>query len=228
VEIGPMNLMLILVTGIFIVLLIVLAIFVAQQLSAIQQVQTKQSMSLSEKLNAGGINPLDSDRFREMTMGGAGIEDPNLLVNLSEQSSLDQGSVISTPADSPVETPEESAFFESNISQDFQDIEKKDIQALYSEYLTAKSLRPFDVEPEFKLGLAYIKNAQYEKAQNLFQKVTESKPDFPGVFYYLGESYRCNGQFYEAMQAYKQSWEMDHLQSESEADETKDDQNDII
>ena len=217
-----MSLNIILVFGVFIVILIVLAIFVAQQFSTVQKNQVKKTQSLSEKLAAGGFNPLDSERFREIALTSSPSEDdPNRLVNLSGPDVSEQAASFSAPPEENVETPEELAFQDPSLSQNLQQIDEKDLQALYSEYLTAKSLNPFDVEPEFKLGLAYLKNAQYEKAQSLFQNVVESRPDFPGIYYYLGESYRCNGQFYEAMQAYKQSWEMDHLPSKDQSQEIK-------
>ncbi|MBN2288894.1 MAG: tetratricopeptide repeat protein [Candidatus Glassbacteria bacterium] len=222
-----MSLNLVLVTVIFFVLLVIVAIFVAQQFATVQKTSAKKSLSLTEKLAASGINPLDSDRFREIALrAGPSEEDPKRLVALSGPDISDRPASFGPEQDDRIEKPEETAFTDPNLSTELQHIEKKDLQALYSEYLIAKNLNPFDVEPEFKLGMAYLRNAQYEKSQGLFQKVVESKPEFPGIFYYLGEAYRCNGQFYEAMQAYKQSWEMDHLGSQTSTDSEHDSEND--
>ncbi len=212
-----------LVAGIFFILLVVLAVFVAQQLTAVSKTRAKDSMTLSEKLAASGIAPLDTDRFREIAMKSGPVEEnPSSSVDTGVQKPFDQSSGFGLPREGTFETPEEAVFTDPNISPDIKKIEEKELQTLYSEYLTAKSLSPFDMEPDFKLGLAYLKNVQYGKAQDLFQKVIESKPDFPGIYYYLGESFRCNGQFYEAMQAYKQSWESEHLETESRKDKVQD------
>ena len=217
-----MSLNIVLITGIFFVVLVLVAVFIAQQFAMLQKTQAKKSMTLTDKLTASGVVPLDSGRFKEVALGSeTGEEDPNRLVNLDSQRTLDQSPGFGPPEGAGVETPEEIAFDDPNLSPDLLNIEKKDLQSLYSEYLTAKSINPFDIEPEFKLGLAYLRNAQYEKAQGLFEKVVESKPEFPGIFYYLGEAFRCNGQFYEAMQAYKQSWEMGYLPSKSRIDKNQ-------
>ena len=217
-----MSLNIVLITVIFFVVMVLVAVFIAQQFAMLQKTQTKKSMTLTDKLAASKIVPLDTGRFQEVALSSDSTEEnPNRLVNLDSQQTFDQSPGFGPPESTGVEIPEEFAFDDPNIPPDLLNIENKDLQSLYSEYLTAKSINPFDVEPEFKLGLAYLKNTQYEKAQGLFQKVVEGKPEFPGIFYCLGEAYRCNGQFYEAMQAYKQSWEMGHLPSKSRADKIK-------
>ena len=205
-----MSLNIVLITVIFFVVLVLVAVFIAQQFAMLQKTQTKKSMTLTDKLAASKIVPLDTGRFQEVALSSDSTEeDPNRLVNLDSQQTFDQSPGFGPPESAGVEIPEEFAFDDPNIPPDLLNIENKDLQSLYSEYLTAKSINPFDVEPEFKLGVAYLKNTQYEKAE------------FPGIFYCLGEAYRCNGQFYEAMQAYKQSWEMGHLPSKSRADKIK-------
>ena len=216
-----------LVAAIFIILLVVLAVFVAQQLTTVSKTQAKNAMTLSEKLAAGGIAPLDTGRFREIAMKTGPVEeDLSSSVDTEEQKPFVPSAGIDSPGEGTVETPQEAVFTDPNLSPDIKKIKEKDLQTLYTEYLTAKSLSPFDMEPDFKLGLAYLKNAQYGKAQDLFQKVIESKPDFPGIYYYLGESFRCNGQFYEAMQAYKQSWELENLKTETQTDKVQDTEED--
>jgi len=221
------SLNIIVVTAVFIVVLIIVAVFVAQQFATVQKTQAKKSMSLSEKLSASGITPLIADQAREITVDGTPSEsDPNRLVRLDTQPVFDQPSETAPAVAEDIESPEKMAFSDPDIAPELLDIKKKDLQSLYSHYLTEKSLNPFDVEPDFKLGLAYLQKAQYEKAQNLFQKVIEGDPEFSGIYYYLGEAYRCNGQFFEAMQAYKQSWETDHLKPKIQSDEGQNTGND--
>jgi tetratricopeptide (TPR) repeat protein len=176
---------------IFIIILLVAVGFIAQQFYAVQKVAASRPKTLIEKMASSGLGALDT---------APGVES---LIDRSESGS-EWGS-----GGSAGELPEEELFAEAMAStgQSLK-LEGKDLQTIYSEYLSAKNLNPFDVEPDFKLGVAYLKFAQYEKAQGEFQKVIEAKPEFPGIYYYLGESFRCNGQFYEAMKAYKKSWEL--------------------
>jgi len=207
-EKGAIMVNLFVIGAIFFLLLFFIAIFIAQQFYNVQKVSEAKPKTLIEKLRARGIGALDTDKFKKIVMSSPSeestgveplVERDTLSAEVSDTGKLDV-------------RPEDALFSETMLITGKQlNIENKDLQTIYSEYLTAKNLNPFDVEPDFKLGVAYLRFAQYEKAQKEFQKVIEEKPDFPGIYYYLGEAYRCNGQFYEAMEAYKKSWEMEKL-----------------
>lgn len=189
---------------IFLAILLFFGIFISQQIYAIQKVRDARTpKSLMEKLSSKGIGALNTDKFREIVMseGSDSGTESSVQPLFQGESSYQTGGVAG-------ETPDETIFNEQlNLVGHPLNIENKDLQSIYSEYLSAKNINPFDVEPDFKLGVAYLKFSQHDKAQKQFLKVIESKPDFPGIYYYLGESYRCNGQFYEAMKSYKTSWE---------------------
>ena len=190
---------------IFIIILLVGIGFITQQFYAVQKVAASKPKTLIEKMASSGLGALDTDKFKDIVMSAPSENAPGVesLIDASES-----GSDWSSKG-SAGEVPEEEVFAEAVASTGQSlNLEGKDLQAIYSEYLSAKNLNPFDMEPDFKLGVAYLKFAQYEKAQGEFQKVIDAKPEFPGIYYYLGESFRCNGQFYEAMKAYKKSWEM--------------------
>jgi tetratricopeptide (TPR) repeat protein len=195
----------IIVAGIFVVLILVVAAFVAQQMSNVEKMNlNRKPKTLSDKLRESGRAPMDTERFREIVMSGGSQEVEPLLD-------------ISGTGSSSSESPDDIDIKSLEMSGYRINLEGKDLQTIYAEYLSAKNLNPFDVEPDFTLGIAYMRFAQYDKAQNQFQKVIDSKPEFPGIYYYLGESLRCNGQYYEAMNAYKKSWEMDKKLSEKTA-----------
>ena len=189
---------LLLIVAIFLILLLIISVFVAQQMDSVQKLNLcRKPKTLMDKLRESGVAPLDTDRFREIVMSGQGGGTVGSLLEPAESH------------ESLNERPEDVTFITPDISGHRVILEGQDLQTLYAEYLSAKNLNPFDLEPEFTLGVAYIKFGQYEKAQIQFQKVIDSKPEFPGIYYYLGEALRCNGQFYEAMTAYKKSWEVD-------------------
>lgn len=205
------------IAAIFIIVLIVAVLFIAQQLYTIQRVVAARPKTLFEKMTPSSLGPLDTDKFKEIVMSTAS-ENPPGLEPLTEGSGA--GSERGLDGDIG-ESPEEKLFAETILSTSQPlNLEGKNLQTIYSEYLSAKSLNPFDEEPDFKLGVAYLKFNQYEKAQGQFQRVIDVKPDFPGIYYYLGEAFRCNGQFYEAMKAYKKSWEME-IQDSQEAQKNK-------
>lgn len=185
------------ISGIFIALVFIIAVFIAQQLSNVEKTnQNRKPKSLSDKLRESGMAPLDTERFREIVMAGGAQETEPLIDS-------------TFPGASVSESPDDIAFRNYELTGHHTNLEGKDLQTIYSEYLSAKNLNPFDIEPEFTLGIAYMRFAQYDKAQIQFKKIVDSKPEYPGIFYYMGESLRCNGQYYEAMNAYKKSWEMD-------------------
>jgi len=195
----------IIVAGIFVVLILVVAAFVAQQMSNVEKMNlNRKPKTLSDKLRESGRAPMDTERFREIVMSGGSQEVEPLLD-------------MPGTGTSSSESPDDIDIRSLEMSGHRINLEGKDLQTIYAEYLSAKNLNPFDVEPDFTLGIAYMRFAQYDKAQNQFQKVIDSKPEFSGIYYYLGESLRCNGQYYEAMNAYKKSWEMDKKLSEKTA-----------
>jgi tetratricopeptide (TPR) repeat protein len=205
------------VAVIFIVLLLIIAGFVSQQFSTAQKiVENKRPKSLLEKMNKG-IGALDTDKFRQIVMEGGPDELSGQVEALIDESDRTSASSANRGID---EMPNDMAF-ESDIDTGHGslNLEGKDLQTIYAEYLSEKNVNPFDMEPEFKLGVAYLKFSQFEKAIKQFEKVVVDKPEFPGIHYYLGEAYRCNGQFYEAMKAYKSSWE---LESKAEANKSQD------
>ncbi len=195
----------IIVAGIFVVLILVVAAFVAQQMSNVEKMNlNRKPKTLSDKLRESGRAPMDTERFREIVMSGGSQEVEPILD-------------MPGTGTSSSESPDDIDIRSLEMSGHRINLEGKDLQTIYAEYLSAKNLNPFDVEPDFTLGIAYMRFAQYDKAQNQFQKVIDSKPEFSGIYYYLGESLRCNGQYYEAMNAYKKSWEMDKKLSEKTA-----------
>ncbi|HUU30181.1 MAG TPA: hypothetical protein VM123_20445 [archaeon] len=195
---------------VFFILIFIIAIFVAQQFYAAQQIRAKSPKTLIEKLSSKGLGALDTDKFKEIVLSG-GSEEPASIPALSSMAGSEG---LLTGTEKTGEQIEEKLFRDYLDSVGHQvNIENKDLQSIYSEYLSAKNLNPFDVEPDFKLGVAYLRFAQFDKAQKQFQKVIDSKPNFSGIYYYMGEAYRCNGQFYEAMNAYKKSWETDRVTS---------------
>lgn len=195
---------------IFFILMFIFAVFIAQQMNSVEKLNlNRKPKSLSEKLRASGVAPLDTDRFREIVMSGeSGETVESLVVQGGHEESIN-------------ESPEDIAYKALESSGHRVSVEGKDLQTIYAEYLSAKNLNPFDVEPEFTLGVAYMKFSQFDKAQNQFKKVIDSKPDFQGIYYYLGEALRCNGQFYEAMNAYKKSWEMDKKLDRKQDEESR-------
>ena len=205
------------VAAIFIIVLIVAVLFIAQQLYTIQKVVAARPKTLVEKMTSSSIGPLDNDRFKEIMMSTVS-ENPLGLEPFTEGSGA--GSEMGLDGDIG-ESPEEEFFAEIILPTGQPlDLEGKNLKIIYAEYLSAKSLNPFDEEPDFKLGVAYLKFNQHEKAQGQFQRVIDVKPDFPGIYYYLGEAFRYNGQFYEAMKAYKKSWEMEiHASQEAQKSE---------
>ena len=205
----------IIVAGIFIVILVILAGFVAQQFFTVQKIKASRPKTLLEKMG-GGVGAMDTNRFKEIVMSSGSEE--SQVESLVDGSSGGRESQFSGVAG---ELPDEDVLKAEYIATSMPlNIENKNLQTIYAEYLSAKNLNPFDVEPDFKLGVAYLKFGQYEKAQRQFQKVTDAKSDFPGIYYYLGEAYRCNGQFYEAMKSYKRSWEME-MAAEHTEEKTK-------
>ncbi len=202
---------------IFLVVLFVIATFIARQFRVARDYQQQRPRTLLDKLTARGTGAMNTDRFRELMLDSPEGSSPTAE---TAPGGFGEGASAAAGA-APGENPEEGLFSEQlEIEGHHLNLGEKSLQTIYSEYLTQKSLSPFDPEPDFRLGVAYLKFGQFDKAQAQFQKVADSKPGFPGVFYYLGEAYRCNGQFYEAMRAYKRSWEQDrpnpeHLASES-------------
>jgi len=190
--------------AIFLLLIIILAVFVTQQFQTAKKVVSQKPKSLLERMSSGG-GALNTEKFRQIVMEGG----PQELQD-SVESLVGHSASGSSGYGVAGETPDEEIFAE-NLARLEQPLflEGKDLQTIYSGYLSAKNLNPFDVEPDFKLGVAYLKFGQFGKAQNQFLKVVDQKPEFPGIYYYLGEAYRCNGQFYEAMKSYKRSWEME-------------------
>ncbi len=191
------------IAAVFILLLLLIAGFVSQQFSTALKIKENQRpKNLLEKMNSG-IGALDTAKFRQIVIDSGPDESGVLTDTLLDQDSPGAG----IPSG---ETPDDMVINEQlGSAGSLLNLEGKDLQTIYSEYLSEKSVNPFDLEPEFRLGVAYLRFSQFEKAIIQFQKVTDKKPEYPGIFYYLGEAYRCNGQFYEAMKAYKQSWEMD-------------------
>ena len=212
-----LNLMII--AAIFIVLLLIIAGFVSQQFTTAQQIQeNKRPKSLVEKMNRG-IGAMDTDKFRQIVMEGGPDELSGQVEALIDESDRTSASTkIRGIDEKPEDLVLEKELGSSNVNLN---LEGKDLQTIYAEYLSEKNVNPFDMEPEFKLGVAYLKFSQFEKAIKQFEKVVADKPEFPGIHYYLGEAYRCNGQFYEAMKAYKQSWEMESKASEKPQMEEK-------
>ncbi len=194
------------IAAIFIVLLLIIAGFVSQQFNTAQQIQeNKRPKNLLEKMNKG-IGALDTAKFRRIVMDSAPDETGSQVEQLlgeddisDKDSNVSKGELHDDMALNKELAGPGGAF----------NLEGKDLQTIYSEYLSEKNLNPFELEPEFKLGVAYLKFNQFEKAIIQFRKVSDDKSEFPGIYYYLGEAFRCNGQFYEAMKAYKQSWELD-------------------
>ncbi len=189
------------IAAVFILLLLLIAGFVSQQFStALKIKESQRPKNLLEKMNTG-IGALDTAKFRQIVIDSGPDESGVLTDTLLDQDSA--GVALG-------ETPYDMVINEQlGNAGGLLNLEGKDLQTIYSEYLSEKSVNPFDLEPEFRLGVAYLRFSQFEKAIIQFQKVTDKRPEYPGIFYYLGEAYRCNGQFYEAMKAYKQSWEMD-------------------
>ena len=193
--------------AVFIVLMLIIAGFVSQQLNTAQKIkESKRPKNLLEKMNTG-IGALDTAKFRQIVME-SGTDDiggqvESLLDENDQAKAAPSGTAQGEMPDHMVIGDELAG------ASGAYNLEGKDLQTIYSEYLSEKNLNPFELEPEFKLGVAYLKFSQFEKAISQFQKVIDDKPEFPGIFYYIGEAFRCNGQFYEAMKAYKQSWESD-------------------
>jgi len=201
---------------IFAIILIIAVGFIAQQFYAVQKVAASKPKTLIEKMSSSGLGALETDRFKEIVMSASSENSPGVESLLEES---DSGSAWSSGGNAG-EFPEKELFVETIPSTGQPlNLEGKDLQTIYSEYLSAKNLNPFEVEPDFMLGVAYLKYTQYEKAQSQFQKVIDVKPDFPGIYYYMGESFRCNGQFYEAMKSYKKCWEMKIHNHQKEAPE---------
>jgi len=199
---------------IFIIVLIVAVGFVAQQLYTVQTIAATGSKTLIEKMTSSSISPLDIDRFKEIAIATPS-ENPPGLKSFTEGSAA--GSERELGGDTG-EFSEEELLAETIFSTGQPlNLEGKNLQIIYSEYISEKNLNPFDEEPDFKLGVAYLKFNQYEKAQEQFHRVIDVKPDFPGIYYYLGEAFRYNGQFYEAMKAYKKSWEIEMHARQKEA-----------
>ena len=204
-----------LIFTIFIIVIVIISVFIAQQFQTAKKISAQKPKTLLERMSAGG-GALNTEKFRRIVMESGPQE-----LQQGVQSLVDhpEGGALSHGVGG--ETPDEQIFAETiaGLEQPLF-LEGKDLQTIYSEYLSAKNLKPFDVEPDFKLGVAYLKFGQFEKSQNQFLKVVDDKPDFPGIYYYLGEAYRCNGQFYEAMKSYKKSWEME-TKVETSADRNK-------
>ncbi|MBW7996194.1 MAG: hypothetical protein FVQ81_06420 [Candidatus Glassbacteria bacterium] len=203
------------IAAIFILILLIVAGFVSQQFAAAQQIkENKLPKSLLEKTNKG-IGALDTGKFRQIVMASGPDELSDQVEHLIDESDRTSAST----AENGINEKPDNQVFDDQLggSAGALSLEGKDLQTIYSEYLSEKNVNPFDMEPEFKLGVAYLKFGQFEKAIKQFQKVHDDKVDFPGISYYLGEAYRCSGQFYEAMKAYKESWETDsRLQEKNE------------
>lgn len=212
---------LVIVAAIFVVILMIVAGFVSQQFSTAQQInESKRPKSLLEKMNKG-IGALDTDKFRQIVMEGGPDELSDQVESLVAEGDRTSASTGGTSKGID-ERPDDLVFDEDLVgSSGVLSLEGKDLQTIYSEYLSEKNVNPFDMEPEFKLGVAYLKFGQFEKAITQFKKVVDDKPDYPGIHYYLGEAYRCNGQFYEAMKAYKVSWESESKDAQQGKDEQK-------
>ena len=202
--------MITIVAILFIVILFLIAVFIAQQMFNAESAAGKRQKSLSEKLAGKGIGALDTEKFRNIVMNSSEDSAGSMVQPLveSDQRTFKSSGKAENDIYSLGETPEQQALDGAILSEDKSiSIESKDLNTIYNDYLAAKNLNPFDVEPDFALGAAYLKFGYFDKAQKQFSKVIDSKPDYPGAYYYLGEAYRCNGQFYEAMNAYKTSWE---------------------
>ena len=202
--------MIAIVAILFVVILFLIAVFIAQQMFNAESAVGKKQKSLSEKLAGSGIGALDTEKFRNIVMNSSEDGASSMVQPLVES---DQRTYKSSgEAENDIyklgETPDKQALDGAILSDEkSMSIESKDFNTIYNDYLAAKNLNPFDVEPDFTLGAAYLKFGYFEKAQKQFLKVIDTKADYPGAYYYLGEAYRCNGQFYEAMNAYKTSWE---------------------
>ena len=207
---------LIIIAVIFIIIFAILAGFIAQQFYTVQKIKATRPKTLLEKMG-GGAGALATDKFKAIVMSSG--PQASQVESLVDGSSGGRGSQFSGVAG---ELPDEEILKAEYIATSMPlNIENKNLQTIYAESLSAKNLNPFDVEPDFKLGVAYLKFGQYDKAQNQFQKVVDAKPEFPGIYYYLGEAFRCNGQFYEAMKSYKKSWEMEMAALHAEEDKGK-------
>jgi tetratricopeptide (TPR) repeat protein len=198
--------------AVFIVLLLIIAGFVSQQLNTAQKIkESKRPKNLLEKMNKG-IGALDTAKFRQIVMDSGPDAFGGQVESLLDE---DDQAKVARSASTLGEMPDDMVIGDDlAVASGTYNLEGKDLQTIYSEYLSEKNLNPFELEPEFKLGVAYLKFSQFEKAISQFQKVIDDKPEFPGIHYYIGEAFRCNGQFYEAMKAYKQSWELDSRASQ--------------
>ena len=154
------------IAAIFIIIMLIAVGFIAQQFYNVQKLAASRPKTLIEKIASKGVGALDTDKFKEIVMSAPTENVPGVesLIDKKEDSS----GLSSTGKAG--EVPDEELFMETipTTGQPLN-LERKDLQTIYSEYLSAKNLNPFDVEPDFKLGVAYLKFAQYEKAQVQFQ-----------------------------------------------------------
>ncbi|MEA1996797.1 MAG: tetratricopeptide repeat protein [Gemmatimonadota bacterium] len=202
-----------LVASIFVIVLFSGLFIVFRQFRRVKKVRSRApDYSILGIAARRGIRPLGKDKFEQRVLA-KGRETAWEVSQLSEvpQSEQDRGhsGKSSDPGTGNGYPADKLSRDHLSLIGQPLDIGDKDLKTIYREYLTARDNDPYDMEPEFKLGVAYLRFGQYEKAMKQFRKVIERKPGYPGVHYFLGESLRCNGEYFQAMESFKKSLEKD-------------------
>lgn len=68
--------------------------------------------------------------------------------------------------------------------------------------LEAVKLDPTSVQAHFQLGLVYVKQKEYAKAIETYQKVAEMDPQFPDIYFNLGYVYAMSNDYPKAEEMY--------------------------
>ncbi len=72
-----------------------------------------------------------------------------------------------------------------------------------SEYQRSLELEPRDVGGKFRLGVAYRKNREFDKALALFDEVSKQDREFPGLALERGQLYEASGRTAEALASFE-------------------------
>lgn len=73
---------------------------------------------------------------------------------------------------------------------------------------------PGDSFSKFALALEFRKEAEFKKAQILFEDILSSDPDYVGVYYHLGKLYEALDQLNDAKKLYKKGIKVASRQNE--------------
>lgn len=96
-------------------------------------------------------------------------------------------------------------------------MEKQNIDSAYYYADKAYKIGSSDVETQRVYGLILINMGQFERAQDIFKAIVQTRPDFAGGYYYLGIVQKQLGQYNEAIRNFKIASQQQEIKADCQA-----------